>query len=177
MLKEIYINRAVKDLRESFSYSNVMQVPKVSKVCLNVSVGTSMGDDKVATAILRDFALIAAQKPVLVRAKKSVAGFKVRAGMATGCSVTIRGQRMYEFLERLVYIALPRERDFKGFSLSQFDGNGNLSFGIREYLSFIEVDYDKMASMWGMDVSIVTTAKTDKEGYVLLKALSFPFFN
>ncbi|XVV40748.1 50S ribosomal protein L5 [Anaplasma phagocytophilum] len=154
-----------------------MQVPRVVKVCLNMGIGISAADSKVMDSCTRDLAMISAQKPVVTRARKSIAGFKIRKGFPIGCMVTLRGKRMYEFLDRLINIALPRERDFRGLSTSQLDGHGNISFGIKEHISFLEVDYDKIDKVRGLDVVIVTTATNDADAKALLLELGFPFMN
>ena len=166
-----------ESLASKLGCKNIMQVPKLVKVCLNMGVGLVASDAKVIDACVRDMAVIAAQKPVVTRAKKSIAGFKIRKGFPLGCMVTLRGKRMYEFLDRLVNIALPRERDFKGLTMSQFDGHGNISFGIREHISFLEVDYDRIDKVRGLDISIVTTAANDGDAKALLMELGFPFVN
>ncbi|QJC27360.1 50S ribosomal protein L5 [Anaplasma platys] len=175
MLGSLSKDEIAKSLVGKLGRKNVMQVPKVLKVCLNMGIGLSATDSKVIDSCTRDLAMISAQKPVVTRAKKSIAGFKIRKGFPIGCMVTLRGKRMYEFLDRLVNIALPRERDFRGLSMSQLDGHGNVSFGIREHISFLEVDYDKIDKVRGLDVSIVTTAKSDEDAKVLLMELGFPF--
>lgn len=177
MFKELYKDSVVKSLKDKFNYGNIMQVPKLVKVCINMGVGDAAADSKVIDEPLESLHLIAGQKPVSTSAKKSIAGFKIRKDAKVGCKVTLRRDKMYEFLERLVYIALPREKDFRGFSVKQFDGNGNFSFGIKEHISFLEVDYDKISKIIGMDINIVTTAASDKEAKELLLAFKFPFFD
>ncbi|WFW29536.1 MAG: 50S ribosomal protein L5 [Wolbachia endosymbiont of Menacanthus eurysternus] len=177
MFKELYKDNIVKCLKNKFSYSNLMQVPKLVKICINMGIGDAAMNNKVINEPFDNLYLIAGQKPVLTFAKKSISGFKIRKGVVVGCKVTLRRNRMYEFLERLVYIALPREKDFRGFSMKQFDGNGNFSFGIKEYISFLEVDYDKVSKIRGMDINIVTSTTNDKEAKELLLAFNFPFFD
>ena len=162
-------------LIEEFGYKNPMEVPKIEKIVLNMGVGESTADSKKATVAAADLALIAGQKPVITRARKAISQFKVRENMPIGCKVTLRKQRMYEFLDRLVTIALPRVRDFRGLNPKSFDGRGNYALGIREHLVFPEINYDKAESSWGMDVVITTTAKTDAEARALLKHFNFPF--
>lgn len=174
-LKEKYRNEVVPALKERFQYANVMQVPKIEKIVINVGVGEATADPKVLDAVVRDISTITGQKPVITKAKKSVAAFKVREGMPIGVKVTLRGKRMYEFFDRLVNIALPRIRDFRGVSPRSFDGRGNYSLGLREQLIFPEIDYDKVDKVRGLEVVIATTAKTDEEGYELLKLMGVPF--
>jgi large subunit ribosomal protein L5 len=162
-------------LIEEFGYKNAMEVPKIDKIVLNMGVGESTADSKKATVAAADLALIAGQKPVITRARKAISQFKVRENMPIGCKVTLRKQRMYEFLDRLVTIALPRVRDFRGLNPKSFDGRGNYALGIKEHLVFPEINYDKAESSWGMDVVITTTAKTDAEARALLKHFNFPF--
>jgi large subunit ribosomal protein L5 len=162
-------------LIEEFGYKNPMEVPKIEKIVLNMGVGESTADSKKATVAAADLALIAGQKPVITRARRAISQFKVRENMPIGCKVTLRKQRMYEFLDRLVTIALPRVRDFRGLNPKSFDGRGNYALGIREHLVFPEINYDKAESSWGMDVVITTTAKTDAEARALLKHFNFPF--
>ncbi len=162
-------------LIEEFGYKNPMEVPKIEKIVLNMGVGESTADSKKATVAAGDLALIAGQKPVITRARKAISQFKVRENMPIGCKVTLRKHRMYEFLDRLVTIALPRVRDFRGLNPRSFDGRGNYALGIREHIVFPEINYDKAEAMWGMDVVITTTAKTDAEARALLKHFNFPF--
>jgi large subunit ribosomal protein L5 len=162
-------------LIEEFGYKNAMEVPKIDKIVLNMGVGESTADSKKATVAAADLALIAGQKPVITRARKAISQFKVRENMPIGCKVTLRKQRMYEFLDRLVTIALPRVRDFRGLNPKSFDGRGNYALGIKEHLVFPEINYDKAEQVWGMDVVIATTAKTDAEALSLLKHFNFPF--
>jgi large subunit ribosomal protein L5 len=162
-------------LIEEFGYKNPMEVPKIEKIVLNMGVGESTADSKKATVAAADLALIAGQKPVITRARKAISQFKVRENMPIGCKVTLRKQRMYEFLDRLVTIALPRVRDFRGLNPKSFDGRGNYALGIKEHLVFPEINYDKAEQVWGMDVVIATTAKTDAEARALLTHFNFPF--
>jgi large subunit ribosomal protein L5 len=162
-------------LIEEFGYKNVMQVPTIEKIVLNMGVGESTGDSKKATVASGDLALIAGQKPVITRARKAIAQFKVRENMPIGCKVTLRRQRMYEFMDRLVTVALPRVRDFRGLNPKSFDGRGNYALGIKEHLVFPEINYDKAEQIWGMDIIIATSAKTDDEARALLKHFNFPF--
>jgi large subunit ribosomal protein L5 len=162
-------------LRAEFGYANDMQVPRVEKIVINMGVGEATSDGKKIAAAVDNLTAIAGQKPVVTKARKSIAQFKLREGMAIGCKVTLRRDRMYEFLDRLVTIALPRVRDFRGVSPSAFDGRGNYALGLKEQLIFPEIDYDKIDEVRGMDIIIVTTAKTDKEAKALLKALDMPF--
>lgn len=177
MFKDLYKNNIIKSLKDKFNYSNIMQVPKLVKVCINMGVGDAASDSKAINEPLNNLLLISGQKPVSTYAKKSISGFKIRKGAVVGCKVTLRRDRIYEFLERLVYIALPREKDFRGFSVKQLDGNGNFSFGIKEQISFLEIDYDKVTKIRGMDINIVTTATNDIEAKELLLGFKFPFFD
>ncbi|MDR2548013.1 MAG: 50S ribosomal protein L5 [Rickettsiales bacterium] len=177
MFKELYRDSMVKSLKDKFNYGNMMQVPKLVKVCINMGVGDAATDSKAINEPLDDLYLIAGQKPVSTFAKKSISGFKIRKGATVGCKVTLRRDKMYEFLERLVYVALPREKDFRGFSVKQFDGNGNFSFGIKEHISFLEIDYDKISRIRGMDINIITSTTSDKEAKELLLVFRFPFFD
>ena len=176
-LQEQYRDQVVKQLMEQFKYDSVMQVPKITKITLNMGVGEALGDKKVMENATGDMAKIAGQKPIVNNARKSVAGFKVREGWPIGCKVTLRREKMYEFLDRLVSIAIPRIRDFRGLNAKSFDGRGNYSMGVREQIIFPEIDYDKIDALRGMDITITTTAKTDEEGRALLAAFSFPFRN
>lgn len=173
--KNLYLNIIRKNLKETFGYQNVMQIPRLSKVTLNMGVGEAVKDSKSIDAALKELALITGQKPAVTKAKKSNAAFKIREGMPIGCKVTLRGERMYEFLERLVLVALPRIRDLKQFEEKNMDGNGNFSFGIKEHIVFPEIDYDAVDKIRGLDITIVTTAKTNSEGKELLKGFYFPF--
>lgn len=174
-LKERYDNEIVKSLMEKFSYKSVMQVPKLEKVVINIGVGDATTNAKALENSVAELTLISGQKPVVTRAKKSIAGFKLREGMPIGCKVTLRGERMYEFLDKLMNISLPRVRDFRGVSANSFDGRGNYTLGVKEQLIFPEINFDKVNKLRGMDIVIVTTAKTDDEGRELLAQLGMPF--
>jgi large subunit ribosomal protein L5 len=178
-LKEFYRKNTVEALQKQFAYKNVMQVPHVDKIVLNMGVGqagqTSGGDPKLLDNAIRDMATISGQKPSVCRARKSISNFKLRAGARVGCRVTLRGQRMYEFLDRLISISLPRVRDFQGINPSSFDGRGNFAMGVKEQLIFPEIEYDKVDKVRGMDIIICTSARTDEEGRALLKSLGMPF--
>jgi len=174
-LKEKYEKEVVPALMEKFKYDNVMQVPTVEKIVINMGVGDAVQNSKVLDNAVEELTAIAGQKPVITRAKKSIAGFKLREGMAIGTKVTLRKERMYEFLDKLISVSLPRVRDFRGISGKSFDGRGNYTLGVREQLIFPEVDYDKVSKVRGMDIVIVTTAKTDEEGRELLTLLGMPF--
>ncbi len=174
-LKERYRAEIIGELRKQFEYANIMQVPGVTKVVVNMGVGDAARDSKLIEGAVRDLATITGQKPSVTRARKSIAQFKLREGQPIGAHVTLRGDRMWEFLDRLVSIALPRIRDFRGLSPKQFDGNGNYTFGLTEQSVFYEIDQDRIDRVRGMDITVVTTAKTDDEGRALLKLLGFPF--
>ena len=174
-LKREYVERIRAALREQFSYANEMQIPRLEKVVINMGVGESTADSKKPSVAAGDLASIAGQKPVITRARNSIAGFKLREGMPIGAKVTLRGARMYEFLDRLVNIALPRVRDFRGLNPKSFDGRGNFAMGIKEHIVFPEINYDKVDQMWGMDIIVCTTAPTDDEARALLKEFNFPF--
>ncbi len=176
-LKETYQKEVMPKLQEQFGYKNVMEVPRITKITLNMGVGEAVGDRKVMEHAMADMALIAGQQPIMRRARKSVAGFKIREGWPNGCKVTLRRERMYEFLDRLINIAIPRIRDFRGLSPKSFDGRGNYNMGIQEQIIFPEIDYEKIDALRGMDINITTTAKTDEEGRALLAAFNFPFKN
>ena len=176
-LRDHYNASVRKDLQAQFNYANPMQVPRLTKVVLNMGVGEGTGDRKKVEAAVGDMTLIAGQKPVVTRAKKSIAGFKLREGMAIGCKVTLRRERMYEFLDRLVNITLPRVRDFRGLSKKSFDGRGNFAMGVKEQIIFPEISYDKVDQIRGLDIIICTTAKNDAEAQALLKAFDMPFAN
>ena len=176
-LEKLYKEEVVAKLKEEFGYKNVMQVPKITKITLNMGVGEALGDKKLLDSAVSDMESIAGQKVVVTKARKSVAGFKVREGWPIGCKVTLRRDRMWEFLDRLVDISLPRVRDFRGINPKSFDGRGNYSMGVKEQIIFPEIEYDKVDKVRGMDVTITTTAKTNDEGRALLKALQFPFRN
>ncbi|PIQ43805.1 MAG: 50S ribosomal protein L5 [Gammaproteobacteria bacterium CG11_big_fil_rev_8_21_14_0_20_46_22] len=173
-LQDTYRSEIVKSLQERFSYKSVMEVPKVTKVTLNMGLGEAITDKKALENALSDMEKIAGQKPVVTKARKSIAGFKLRDGYPVGCKVTLRGKRMYEFLDRLINISIPRIRDFRGFSAKSFDGRGNYSLGIKEQIVFPEIDYDKIDKLRGLDITITTTAKTNEEGVALLSAFNFP---
>jgi len=162
-------------LREQFGYRNIMEIPRLVKVTLNMGLGEAVGDKKVLEHAQNDMALIAGQKPIVTLARKSIAGFKIRQGWPIGCKVTLRRQRMYEFLDRLINVAIPRIRDFRGLSPRSFDGRGNYSLGVREQIIFPEIDYDRIDALRGMDITITTSAYTDEEGRALLAAFNFPF--
>ena len=174
-LHEVYKDKVVKELQEKFGYSSVMQVPQIEKITLNMGVGEALADKKILENAVADLEAISGQKPLITKARKSVAGFKIREGYPIGCKVTLRGERMWDFLERLVSIAMPRIRDFRGVSAKSFDGRGNYSMGVREQIIFPEIDYDKVDRVRGMDITITTSAKTDDEGRALLEAFNFPF--
>nr|WP_320146351.1 50S ribosomal protein L5 [uncultured Anaeromusa sp.] len=174
-LKEKYINEVAKAMMEKFGYKNVMEIPKIEKVVLNMGIGEAVANPKVIDSALADMTLISGQKPVVTRAKKSVAAFKIRAGMPIGAKVTLRGERMYYFVDKLFNVALARVRDFRGVSPKSFDGRGNYTMGIKEQLIFPEIEYDKVDKIRGMDIIIVTTAKTDEEARELLKLMGMPF--
>lgn len=174
-LQQLYQENVIKRLQKEFNYKSVMEVPRVVKVTLNMGVGEAVANKKVIESAVKDMMQIAGQKPVITHAKKSIAGFKVREGWPIGCKVTLRSERMYEFLDRLINIAIPRIRDFRGFSAKAFDGRGNYSLGLREQIVFPEIKYDAIDALRGLDVTITTTAKTDKEGRALLAAFEFPF--
>ncbi len=176
-LQGYYRDTVVKQLQEKFGYQSVMQVPRITKITLNMGVGEAVGDKKILDNAVADMTAISGQKPVVTKARKSIANFKLRDGMPIGCKVTLRGERMWEFLERLVSIALPRVRDFRGVSGKSFDGRGNYSLGLKEQIMFPEIDYDKVDKVRGMDITITTTAATDEEGRALLAAFQFPFRN
>ncbi|MCA0425203.1 MAG: 50S ribosomal protein L5 [Proteobacteria bacterium] len=174
-IKARYLNEAVPKLKEEFGYKNDMQIPRLDKIVLNMGVGESTADSKKASVAAADLAQIAGQKPVVTRARKAIAQFKVRENMPIGAKVTLRKERMYEFTDRLVNIALPRVRDFRGLNAKSFDGRGNYAMGIKEHIVFPEINYDKVDQIWGMDVIVCTTAKTDDEARALLKLFNFPF--
>ncbi|WEJ11280.1 50S ribosomal protein L5 [Sinorhizobium sp. K101] len=174
-LKKEYVERIRKAMQEQFSYANEMQIPRLDKIVINMGVGEATGDSKKPTVAAADLAAIAGQKPVITRARNSIAGFKLREGMPIGAKVTLRGVRMYEFLDRLINIALPRVRDFRGLNPKSFDGRGNFAMGIKEHIVFPEINYDKVDQMWGMDIIVCTTATNDDEARALLKEFNFPF--
>ena len=174
-LMERYQNDVVKSLVEKFNYSSSMQAPKVEKIVLNIGVGDAVSNSKLLDEAVEELTIITGQKPVVTTAKKSIAGFKLREGMPIGCKVTLRGERMYDFLDKLVSISLPRVRDFRGVSKKSFDGRGNYTLGVKEQLIFPEINFDKVNRVRGMDIVIVTSAKTNAEGRALLKGLGMPF--
>jgi large subunit ribosomal protein L5 len=176
-LKQFYTKEVVPALTKQFGYKNPMSVPKVTKVVLNMGVGEAVGDKKILDSAASDLTLISGQKVVVTKARKSIAGFKIREGWPIGCKVTLRGERMWEFLERLVSIAIPRIRDFRGLSPKSFDGRGNFAMGVSEQIIFPEIEYDKIDKLRGLDITITTNAKNDEEGRALLAALNFPFRN
>ena len=176
-LQQYYRETVAPKLREQFSYRNVMEVPRIAKITLNMGVGEAVADKKIMEHAVGNLTQIAGQKPVVTLSRKSIAGFKIRAGWPIGCKVTLRRDRMYEFLDRLVNIAIPRIRDFRSFSARAFDGRGNYSLGVREQIIFPEIDYDKIDAIRGLDITITTTARTDEEGRALLAAFNFPFRN
>ncbi len=171
----LYKETVIKKLQAEFNYKNKMEVPKISKICINMGVGEAVKDSKIINNAVNDLTLISGQKPIICNAKKANAAFKTRVDMPIGCKVTIRGKRMYEFLERLILIALPRCRDLRPFTIKNCDGRGNFSFGIKEQIVFAEINYDKIDTIRGMDITVVTTAKTDLEAKSLLSAMHFPF--
>lgn len=176
-LQEFYRDTVVQQLVEKFDYKSVMEVPRITKITLNMGLGEAIGNKKVLESAVEDMVKIAGQKPVVCNARKSVAGFKVREGWPIGCKVTLRKQNMYEFLDRLINIALPRVRDFRGMNGKAFDGRGNYNMGVNEQIIFPEIDYDKIDALRGMNITVTTTAKTDEEGKALLAAFNFPFKN
>jgi large subunit ribosomal protein L5 len=174
-MKERYKSEVVPALQKEFNYSSIMQVPKIEKITLNMGVGEALADKKMLESAVADLEKLAGQKVVTTKARKSVAGFKVREGFPIGCKVTLRGDRMWEFFERLVGIAIPRIRDFRGLNAKSFDGRGNYSMGVKEQIIFPEIDYDKIDKIRGLDITITTSARTDDEGRALLRAFNFPF--
>ena len=174
-LFEQYNSEIKKSMQEKFQYSNVMEIPKLEKIVINIGVGDAVGNAKALEAAVNDLTIIAGQKPVITKAKKSIANFKVREGMALGTKVTLRGERMYEFLDRLINAALPRVRDFRGISATAFDGRGNYALGLKEQLIFPEIEYDQVERVTGMDIIVVTSAKTDEEARELLTQFGMPF--
>ena len=174
-LKEKYLNEVVPSLKEKYNYKSIMEVPKLEKVVINMGVGDATTNSKLLEAAVHDLTLISGQKPVITRAKKSIAGFKVREGQAIGCKVTLRGENMYNFMDKLIAISLPRVRDFRGVSPKAFDGRGNYTLGIKEQLIFSEIDYDDVVKVRGMDIVFVTTAKSNEESFDLLDGLGIPF--
>lgn len=176
-LQERYREEVIGKLSDQFAFKNIMEVPRISKITLNMGVGEAVGDKKVIEHAVGDMEKIAGQKAIICNARKSVAGFKIREGWPIGCKVTLRRERMYEFLDRLITIAIPRIRDFRGLNPKGFDGRGNYNMGVQEQIIFPEVDYDKIDALRGMDINITTTARTDEEGRALLAAFNFPFRN
>ncbi|MEK7280306.1 MAG: 50S ribosomal protein L5 [Nitrospirota bacterium] len=176
-IKGVYKKEVVPALRKEFSYKNMMEVPRLQKIVINVGMGEAIANVKMLDAAVKEISLITGQKPLLTKAKKSIAGFKLREGMPIGCKVTLRGDMMYEFLERLLNVALPRIRDFRGVSGKSFDGNGNYTLGLKEQLIFPEIKYDEIMAVHGMDITIVTTARTNEEAKALLRLLGMPFRN
>jgi len=176
-LETIYKEKILPALVEQFAYNSVMQAPRITKITLNMGVGGAVADKKVLQSAVSDMEKISGQKPIVTLARKSIAGFKIRDDMPIGCKVTLRSDRMYEFLDRLISISIPRIRDFRGLSPKSFDGRGNYSMGVKEQIIFPEIDYDKIDALRGMDITITTTAQTDEEGLALLKLFNFPFKN
>ncbi|WP_119343928.1 50S ribosomal protein L5 [Facilibium subflavum] len=173
-LKAFYQEKVVPQLQKELGLNNVMQVPRIEKITLNMGVGEAAKDKKAMESAVKDLEIIAGQKPIVTKSRKSIAGFKIRDGWPIGCKVTLRGERMYEFLDRLVSIAIPRVRDFRGLSAKSFDGRGNYSMGVREHIAFPEIDYDKVDAIRGLDITITTTAKSDEHSKALLSAFNFP---
>jgi len=174
-LKQHYTDSVAPGLQKQFGYKNPMEIPRITKITLNMGVGEAVADRKVMEHAVEDMTKIAGQKPIVIKARKSVAGFKVREGWPVGCKVTLRREQMYEFLDRLINIAIPRIRDFRGMNPKAFDGRGNYNMGVREQIIFPEIDYDKIDALRGMDITFTTTARTDEEGRALLAAFNFPF--
>lgn len=176
-LKAVYQEKIRAALKEEFGYTNEMQVPKLDKIVVNMGIGEAVADSKKVKAAIADLAAITGQKPAETKARKSIAGFKLREGMVIGAKVTLRKHRMYEFLDRLITIALPRVKDFRGLNGNSFDGRGNYAMGLKEHIVFPEINYDQIDQMWGMDIVVCTTAKSDKEAKALLKHFQFPFIS
>jgi len=174
-LQELYRDTIAGKLQETFNFNSAMEVPRITKITLNMGVGEAVGDKKVLEFAVDDMRRIAGQQPIITHARKSIAGFKIREGWPIGCKVTLRRDRMYEFLDRLINVAIPRIRDFRGLNPKSFDGRGNYSMGVREQIIFPEIDYDKVDTLRGLDITITTTAKTDEQGRALLAAFQFPF--
>lgn len=174
-LESLYREKVVAEMMKQFSYKSVMQAPRITKITLNMGVGEAVADKKILQSAVSDMEKISGQKPVITLARKSIAGFKIRDDMAIGCKVTLRSKRMYEFLDRLINISIPRIRDFRGVSAKSFDGRGNYSMGVKEQIIFPEIDYDKIDTLRGLDITITTTARTNEEGLALLKLFNFPF--
>ena len=176
-LQDMYNDKIAGELQSKFGYKSAMEIPKITKITINMGVGEAIGDKKIMQNAVADLEKISGQKPVVTKARKSIAGFKVREGWPVGCKVTLRRERMYEFLDRLIAIAIPRIRDFRGLNGKAFDGQGNYNMGVTEQIIFPEIDYDKIDALRGMDINIATTAKTDEEAKALLEGFSFPFKN
>jgi large subunit ribosomal protein L5 len=176
-LETIYKEKVLPALMEQYNYKSVMEVPRITKITLNMGVGEAVADKKILQSAVSDMQKISGQKPIVTLARKSIAGFKIRDDMPIGCKVTLRSARMYEFLDRLISISIPRIRDFRGLSSKSFDGRGNYSMGVKEQIIFPEIDYDKIDALRGLDITITTTAKTNEEGLALLKLFNFPFKN
>lgn len=176
-LQEMYNSKITADLQKEFNYKSVMEVPRITKITLNMGVSEAVADRKVIEHAVEDLTKIAGQRPVVTKTRKAIAGFKIREDYPIGCMVTLRGRRMYEFLDRLIHVALPRVRDFRGVSGRSFDGRGNYNIGVKEQIIFPEIEYDKIDALRGLNISITTTAKTDEEAKALLKAFNFPFRN
>ena len=174
-LKEFYKDKVIPDLKKKLGIKSSMAVPRITKVTLNMGIGEANIDKKALEKAVEDLTLISGQKPLITKTRKSVASFKIRDGVPIGCKITLRKNRMYDFIQRLLGVAIPRERDFRGLDIKSFDGKGNFSLGIKEHIIFPEIDYDKIDKIRGMDISITTSAKTDQEGIMLLKAMKFPF--
>ena len=174
-MRDVYKEQAIPALNQQFGYANPMQVPRIEKITLNMGVGEAVGDKKQLDNAVADLQMLSGQKPVITKARKSVAGFKIREGFPIGCKVTLRGERMWDFFDRLVQIAIPRIRDFRGLSPKSFDGRGNYSMGVREQIIFPEIEYDKVDKVRGLDITISTSAESDEEGRALLSAFNFPF--
>ena len=174
-LKDFYSETVIKQLKEQFGYKNDMEIPRITKITLNMGVGEAIADRKVMEHAVGDMIKIGGQKPIVIKARKSVASFKLREGWPVGCKVTLRSERMYEFLDRLISVAIPRIRDFRGMNPKSFDGRGNYNMGVKEQIIFPEIDYDKIDTLRGMDITFTTTANTDEEGRALLAAFKFPF--
>ena len=174
-LKEKYVNEIVPELTKKYNYTSIMEVPKLEKIVINIGVGDAVQNSKLLDAAVNELQLITGAKPVITKAKKSIAGFKIREGQAIGCKVTLRGEKMYTFLEKLIRISLPRVRDFRGVSPKAFDGRGNYTIGLKEQLVFPEIEFDDVVKVRGMDIVLVTTAKTNEEAYALLEELGIPF--
>lgn len=176
-LQQHYKETVISELMEKFQFKSIMEVPRITKITLNMGVGEAIGDKKIMENAVGDMEKIAGQKVIITRARKSIAGFKIREGWPIGCKVTLRRERMYEFLDRLINVAIPRVRDFRGLNVKAFDGRGNYSMGVKEQIIFPEIDYDKIDALRGLDITITTSAKNDEEGRALLEAFKFPFKN